>query len=94
MAHEDDAALMRGPMVPAPRSLPAFPNAKKATSKTLFPGGGLRKRWKDDDGAIYEWDYAHGAVEKYDSRGHHQGEFDPDDGRQLKPASPSRRIEP
>ena len=23
----------------------------------------MRIRWKDDDGAIYEWDYAHGTVE-------------------------------
>jgi hypothetical protein len=29
----------------------------------------MRARWKDEDGAIYEWDYAHGTVERYDSRG-------------------------
>ena len=31
-------------------------------------------------------DYAHGAIEIYDSRGHHQGEFDPESGNQTKPA--------
>ena len=82
-------------MVLPPRALPAFPNAKKAPSKTsVSGGGGVRKRWKDDDGTIYEWDYAHGTIEKYDRRGHHQGEFDPNNGNRLKPASPSRRVEP
>ncbi len=94
MSEGDDAADMRAPYRPAPRTLPAFQRATRATSKTPIRGGGLRKRWKDDDGTIYEWDYAHGTVEIYDSRGHHQGEFDPDDGRRLKPASPSRRVEP
>jgi hypothetical protein len=74
--------------------LPAFPKATKSASKTPIRGGGLRKRWKDDDGTIYEWDYAHGTVEKNDSWGHHQGEFDPDNGKQLKAALPSRRVEP
>jgi len=95
MEHGDDASTMREPRVPAPKSLPAFPSAKRARIKTpVHRGGGMRIRWKDDDGAIYEWDYAHGTVEKYNSRGHHQGEFDPYSGRQLKPASPARRVEP
>jgi hypothetical protein len=79
---------------PAPRALPAFPDAVKSTPKTLLSGAGLRRRWKDSSCMIYEWDYAHGTVEKYHSRGHHIGEFDPDSGEQLKPAAPSRRIEP
>jgi len=54
----------------------------------------MRKRWKDSDGTIYEWDYQHGAVEKYDKRGMHQGEFDPDTGEKLKEASPNRRVDP
>jgi hypothetical protein len=41
-------------------------------------GGGLRKRWKDAEGNIYEWDSQHGRLEKYDKRGRHLGEFDPD----------------
>jgi Cytotoxic len=89
-----DAASARVDYCPAPRTLPAFPKAAKVLSKTPIRGGGLRKRWKDDDGTIYEWDYAHGTVEKYDSRGHHQGEFDPHNGKQLKPALPFRRVEP
>src|ERR1700683_1214037 len=82
----DEATHPRGQVTPPPKSLRAFSKAKKATAKTPITGGGLRKRWKDDDGAIYEWDNAHGTVEKYDSRGHHQGEFDPDSGKQLEPA--------
>ncbi len=94
MAEGGDAARMRAAYRPAPRTLRAFPKAAKATPKTPIQGGGMRKRWKDDDGTIYEWDYAHGTVEKYDARGHHQGEFDPNNGKQLKPASPVRRVEP
>jgi hypothetical protein len=90
-----DAAGMRAAYHSAPRTLRAFPEATKAIPKTSVQGGGgLRKRWKEQNGTIYEWDYAHGTVEKYDARGHHQGEFDPDSGKQLKPASPSRRVEP
>jgi len=36
----------------------------------------------------------HGRLEKYDKRGRHQGEFNPDTGKQTKPADPSRMIEP
>ena len=77
---------MRAAHCPAPRTLRAFPNAVKASSKTPIQGGVTRKRWKDDDGTIHEWDPARGAIEKYDGRGHRQGEFDPDDGKRLEPA--------
>jgi RHS repeat-associated protein len=78
---------------PPPQRLPAFPDAKPTKRKTPFPGG-KRQRWVDGDGNIYEWDYQHGTVEKYDRKGRHQGEFDPDTGRQLKPANPQRTVEP
>lgn len=77
-----------------PRTLPGFPLAKRVAAKTGRPGGGLRRRWKDPDGVIYEWDYQHGTVEAYDRRGHHVGEFDPADGRQLKPADPTKEVVP
>jgi len=58
-------------------------------------GKGLRKRWKNfEDGTIYEWDYRHGRVEKYNSRGKHLGEFDYQSGVQIKDANPNRSIEP
>jgi len=94
MASEDDSRVLRMAYRPAPRALPAFPGARRTTPKTPLPGSGLRRRWKDSAGLIYEWDYAHGRVEKYDSPGHHLGEFDPDTGAQLIPAEPSRRVEP
>ena len=53
-----------------------------------------KKAWKDPDGAIYDWDSRHGTVEKYNSRGRHEGEFDPDTGKRLKPANPARKVEP
>jgi hypothetical protein len=78
---------------PAPGSTP-FPGATRARGKTpVQGGGGTRKRWKDKDGNIYEWDSQHGAFEKYDRRGRHQGEYDTD-GKQTKPADPSRKVEP
>jgi hypothetical protein len=79
--------------VPPPKVPPAFPDVRPVKPKTSF-GAGLRKRWKDREGNIYEWDYQHGAVEAYDAQGHHVGEFDPHTGRQLKGPNPSRRIQP
>ncbi|MHC8337473.1 colicin E3/pyocin S6 family cytotoxin [Pseudomonas sp. HLT2-19-2] len=57
-------------------------------------GGGLRDRWKDEDGTIYEWDSQHGALEKYNKRGKHLGEFNPDTGAQTRPANKTRAVEP
>jgi hypothetical protein len=58
-------------------------------------GGGLRPRWKDAQGRIYEWDRRHGTVEVYDRTGkRHRGEFDPVSGKRVGPADPRRRIEP
>ena len=66
-----------------------------AKSKTSVQGGGgLRPRWKSKDGTIYEWDFQHGAVEKYNKRGKHLGEFDHETGTQNKAADPTRKVEP
>jgi hypothetical protein len=79
---------------PKPDTFPAFPDAKWAPPKTRMKGGGLRPRWKDRAGTIYEWDFQHGALEKYNKRGKHLGEYDHTSGVQTKPADPTRRIEP
>src|SRR5687767_11605444 len=81
--------------VPPPKVLPAFPEAKRAQPKTwVSGGGGMRIRWKDRD-YIYEWDYQHGHVERYDLRGKPLGAFDHITGSKLKEAAPGRRnIEP
>jgi Cytotoxic len=77
-----------------PKSLPAFPDAKRTTSKTpIQRSRNLRPRWKDRD-YIYEWDGQHGAIEKFNKRGRHLGEFDHNTGIQTKPADQTRRIEP
>ncbi|MND72773.1 Colicin-E3 [compost metagenome] len=79
---------------PAPKGLAAFPDVVKADAKTKVQGGGgLRKRWKDHKGRIYEWDSQHGAVEIYDKQGKHLGEFNPETGEQTKPAKPGRKVE-
>jgi hypothetical protein len=98
-AAQDAGRAARGPQqvtrVPAPKSLPAFPGAQRARPKTSVQGGGgLRPRWKDRKGNIYEWDSQHGKVEAYDKQGKHKGEFDPDTGAQTKPADPTRSVEP
>ncbi len=91
----DETAQLPGAPVPAPKTLRAFPDAKRVEPKTWIANTGrMRKRWKDWDGTIYEWDYQHGTVEKYDKRGVHQGEFDPATGEKLKEASPIRRVDP
>jgi len=79
--------------VPPRRSLPGFPDARPVRPKTPFPGG-LRRRWKGPDGTLYEWDYQHGAVEAYNARGRHLGQFDPDTAERQRAADPSRTIEP
>ena len=69
--------------------------AQPVRPKTFIRGTGkLRKRWKDAEGNIYEWDYQHGSVEKYDRGGRHLGEFHPETAIILKFADPNRRIEP
>jgi RHS repeat-associated protein len=78
--------------------LPGFPGTKPAKPKTpVQGGGGLRPRWKDEKGGIYEWDRQHGTVEVYDKRGkNHKGDFDPKTGKQ-RPGSkpkPDREVEP
>jgi hypothetical protein len=83
------------PYIPAPRILLAFPEAQRTKPKTWVKGGGgLRPRWKDPDGNIYEWDSRHGTVEKYDRQGRHLGEFDAETGECLKPANPNYGVEP
>jgi len=81
---------------PTPKGvLPAFPDLFRVRSKTAVQGGGgLRPRWNDRAGNIYEWDRQHGALEKYNRRGKHQGEFDHVTGRQTKSADKTREVEP
>ena len=55
---------------------------------------GGRARWVDEDGAILEWDYQHGRIEKYNSRGQHLGEFDATTGHQVAGAVSGRHVEP
>ncbi|MGD9617570.1 MAG: colicin E3/pyocin S6 family cytotoxin [Alphaproteobacteria bacterium] len=74
--------------IPAPEALPGFPHARRTDPK------GQRRRWIDESGRIFEWDYQHGTVELYDRRGRHIGEFDPVTGRRLKPRDQTRWIEP
>lgn len=75
----------------APDLLPAFPDAVSVRPKSTVQGGGKKRdRWKDRKGRIYEWGFQHGAVEIYDRQGKHLGEFNPDTGKQNKPAKPGR----
>nr|WP_302476576.1 colicin E3/pyocin S6 family cytotoxin [Avibacterium paragallinarum] len=83
--------------IPAPKKeeITGFKDLTRVNPKTPIRGGGtLRDRWKDKEGNIYEWDSQHGAIEKYNKRGKHLGEFDFKTGKQIKSADPTRRIEP
>ena len=52
-----------------------------------------RPRWRDKKGNIYEWDFQHGTLEKFDKTGKkHLGEFDPSTGKQTKPAKGGRNT--
>jgi hypothetical protein len=90
---EDRFAGISAHKVP-PKNLGGFPTAVRVRPRTARQGGGLRARWKDDWDHIYEWDYDHGRVERYDPRGEHLGEYDPDTGSQTKPPKPGRRVKP
>ena len=82
-------------LIRPPKVLPGFPTAKRVTSKTRVKGTGLlRRRWRTDDGTIYEWDYQHGRVERYNKRGVHEGEFDGNTGEQTGQAISTRRVDP
>ena len=77
------------------KKVKAFPGLRKVKSKTTVKGTSkLRERWVDKKGNIYEWDYRHSSLEKYNKRGKHLGEFDPQTGKQLRPANPNYRIDP
>lgn len=85
-----------GPFLPPEDDLlPGFPGAVRVRAKTSRQGGGgLRRRWRDGDGTILEWDYQHGTVEAYDRRGRHLGEFDPSTGIRIEGADPTPTAEP
>ncbi len=80
--------------IPAPSSLPGFPDACRVDGKTPSGTGDgkVRRRWKLPDGKILEWDSQHGNIEKYDRRGNHLGAFDHTTGNQAEDPIPSRKI--
>ncbi|MEE3719418.1 colicin E3/pyocin S6 family cytotoxin [Tumidithrix elongata RA019] len=81
--------------IPPPSVLKAFPETHLVKSKTFIQGTRkLRRRWQEANGSIYEWDYRHGTVEKYDKSGRHLREYHPETGILLKPADPNRKVEP
>lgn len=65
---------------PAPKStggITGVPGLKEVRSKDN------RRRWKDKDGNIYTWDSKTGALEKFNKRGKHLGEYDPKTGQRT-----------
>lgn len=82
------AAAMQSRYIPPPKELKGFPHAVPVPKKTG------RARWVDQEtGEILEWDSQHGKVEKYNKKGKHLGEFDPETGTPTKPANPGRKTE-
>ncbi|MGR2681655.1 hemagglutinin repeat-containing protein [Chromobacterium haemolyticum] len=83
--------------VPRPDAadITGFDDLKRERPKTPVQGGGggLRPRWKDKMGNIYEWDSYHGELEKYNKNGRHLGAFDYKTGKQVKPPEPGRKVE-
>ena len=91
---DHDRAVLEYVHPPADDILRGFPDARRTKAKTPFPGG-KRRRWKDDEGNLYEWDYRHGRIERFNRRGDkHLGDFDPHTGERLGDPDPSRRVEP
>lgn len=65
----------KGQSKPPPDTLRAFPRAVKKRPKSGVSGTKKRLRWQESNGTIYEWDYQHGAIEKYDKRGRYLGTY-------------------
>ena len=69
-----------------------LPDLRREKPKTpVGGGGGLRPRWKDKDGNIFEWDSQHGEMEIYDKQGKHQGSYNPKT-KEKKPPVKSRKV--
>lgn len=80
---------------PPPKNIEAMPQLRPAKPKTpVQGGGGLRKRWVDDKGRIYEWDSQHAELEKYTKNGRHLGAVDPKTGLDIpgKGPDPTRKV--
>ncbi|MBU1218214.1 hypothetical protein KKF97_00250, partial [Myxococcota bacterium] len=61
----DLGILVHNDCILPPKKMEAFPDLTIVKRKTpVQGGGGLRKRWKDKEGNIYEWDSQHGRLEK------------------------------
>ena len=54
----------------------------------------MRRRWRDLNGDILEWDSLHGTVERYNSQGRHLGEYDAVSGSRISPANPNYTVAP
>ena len=69
-----------------------LPDLRREKPKTPVSGcGGLRPRWKDKDGNIFEWDSQHGEMEIYDKQGKHQGSYNPKT-KEKKPPVKNRKV--
>jgi hypothetical protein len=66
---------------------PQWKSFEPFRGKTKTNGLGGKKR------QYYEWDYTHGDIEGYDTRGKHLGSMDPTTGEMIKPAVPGRKID-
>ncbi|WP_271893218.1 colicin E3/pyocin S6 family cytotoxin [Candidatus Phyllobacterium onerii] len=92
----NNVVLSEGPKNPDHKY---YPKPKSAGEITGIPGlkkakrRGRRERWTDESGNIFEWDYENGALEKYNNKGKHLGEYDPKTGKKTKPAKPGRKTE-
>ncbi|CAF0914244.1 unnamed protein product [Didymodactylos carnosus] len=64
--------------------------SESAVWTKLKPWRGAVKR--DDAGDLYQWDYTHGDIEVYNSRGEHKGCIDPTTGAKTKPPVKGRKI--
>jgi len=51
-----------------------------------------RKRWRSDNGLLYEWDSLYAEIEVYNKRGKHLGVMDYE-GNLIKPAVKGRKID-
>ncbi|GAA3368519.1 hypothetical protein GCM10020367_07190 [Streptomyces sannanensis] len=95
------AATARIPRHAGPPPIPArtWPALRRRQHRTPFWKGLKSHKGKTKTNGktgknkrYYEWDYTHGDVEVYDSKGNHLGSADPMGGKIYKPRVNGRKI--
>ena len=74
------------------RVVKKLPSQSKIWKEYKSVGKGRRTSGTGKKQQYYEWDYTHGDIEMYNSKGKHMGSVHPETGLIYKPAVKGRKI--